>query len=411
MNYFRYKVMEPTGKVSSGIVKLPYKDVLSAISYLEREDNTAIYVKKLSPIASFFFRLFTLRVRKRVTRTFQAEFLRNVSLMLSAGMTLTTALEEAAASSDKPGFETDIKDMIVNIQGGASFSAAAEKYPYIFPKTVSYLIRLGEETGKLERMLMDASEHLRRIDHIVSDTKQALLYPVFVLVSMGAGLLFWLYYVVPKIIGLFKEMDVSLPRITDFVLKVSAFVQANFLNMILGITVAIVSIVLGYKGNQKFRKRIDAILLKLPVCGTIIAASTMAFITEYFSLLLNVGIDILQSLQLLKDTIKNEVYRDKLGVVRSGLTRGEGIAEAFREAVVFPPFVVRMIHVGEQSGTLPEQLSRIAEDYRNRLSLIVATIGKSIEPVVLVVAGTMFAIIIIALFLPIYDLVTKVSGR
>ncbi|MBW2602190.1 MAG: type II secretion system F family protein [Deltaproteobacteria bacterium] len=411
MNYFRYKLIEPTGEIASGISRLSYKDELSALSYFERGGNMVIYVKKLNPAVSLFFRLATLRLRKKVTRSSQAEFLSNISLMLRSGVTLTRALEEGVSGSGQPGFEVDIKDMISNIQGGKSFAEAAAKYPYIFPKTVLHLIRLGEETGKLDRMLMDASEHLKRVQRIVSDTKQALLYPTFVFIAMGAGLLFWFYYVVPKIVGLFKEMDVSLPPLTVFLLRLSDFVQDHFLTMILGLAVAILVAFVAYRGNHGIRKAVDALLLKLPISGTIISASVMAFISEYLNLLLNVGIDILKSMNILKESIENEVYREKLAEVSEGLTRGDGIAESFRRSVIFPPFVVRMINVGEQSGTLPEQLSYIAEDCRNKLSVIVATIGKMIEPIVLIVAGAMFAIIIIGLFLPIYDLVSTVGAR
>jgi type II secretory pathway component PulF len=411
MNYFRYKLMESSGEIASGVIRLPYEDVMSAISYLEKSDRTTLYVKKLSPFFSFLFRLASLRLKKKITRPFQAEFFSNVALMLRSGVTVTTALGEAANSSAGPDFESDIKDMISNIQGGASFSEAAEKYPHIFPKTVVYLIRIGEETGKLERMLMDAAEHLKRMQGIISDTKQALLYPSFVFLALGAGLLFWLYFVVPKIVGLFKEMDVALPPLTVFILKVSAFVQGHILGMILGLAGLILTFRLAYKGNRRIRKATHALLLKLPLSGTIVSASALAFITEYFSLLLNVGIDILQSMNILKDSIKNEVYREKLIAVREELATGKGVSESFRRATIFPSFVVRMINVGEQSGTLPEQLSHIAENYRNKLAIIVATIGKTIEPVVLVVAGAMFAVIIGGLFLPVYDLVSQVSGR
>ena len=411
MNYFKYKLMEPTGQIASGISRLPYDDEISALSYLERGDNMAIYVKKMTPVASFFLQLVSLSLRKKVKRSSQAEFLSNVSMMLRSGITLTRALEEGATGSDRPGFEVDIRDVILNIEGGKSFSEAVEKYPHIFPKTVFHLIRLGEETGKLDRMLMDASEHLKRVEKIFSDTKQALLYPAFVFFAIGAGLLFWFYYVVPKIVGLFKEMDVSLPSLTVFLLRLSDFVQDHVFTMILGLAATVLVVFAAYKGNHGIRKAVDALLLKLPVSGTIISASVMAFITEYLNLLLNAGIDILKSMNILKKSIKNEVYRDKLAEVSEGLTRGDGIAESFRRSVIFPTFVVRMIRVGEQSGTLPEQLSYIAEDYRNKLSAIVATIGKMIEPVMLLIAGAMFAIIIVGLFLPIYDLVSKVSAR
>jgi len=216
---------------------------------------------------------------------------------------------------------------------------------------------------------------------------------------------------VPKIVGLFKEMDVALPPLTVFILRLSAFVQGHIVSMILGLAALILTFRLAYKGNRRIRKATDALLLQLPLSGTIVSASAMAFITEYFSLLLNVGIDILQSMNILKDSIKNEVYREKLAEVREELATGKGVSESFRRAPIFPSFVVRMMNVGEQSGTLPEQLSHIAENYRNKLAIIVATIGKTIEPVVLVVAGAMFAVIIGGLFLPVYDLVSQVSGR
>jgi len=411
MNYFRYKLIEPSGNLSSGIAKFPYREVISAVSHLERDGSTTVYVKKLGKISSFVLELGTLRLRKKLPRAFQSEFLNNLSIMLRSGMTLNTALEEAAGTTCRPDFEADMRDMIMNIQGGASFSEAAERYPYIFPRTVLHLIRLGEETGKLDRTLMDASEHMKRIQSIASDTKQALLYPGFVFVAMGGGFLFWFYYVVPKIVTLFKEMDVRLPALTVFLLQVSDFVQANILVIILGIAFCVFFIIFAYKGNRQFRRGTDALLLNLPVFRSISSASALAFISEYLSLLINVGIDIMRSMDILQDAVRNEVYRDKVKQVKSGLTRGEGIADSFRKVSIFPNFVVRMINIGEQSGTLPEQLSYVADDYRNRLSILVATIGKMIEPVVLVVAGAMFAIIIGGLFLPIYDLVSKVSGR
>lgn len=411
MNYFRYKLLQPSGGIRAGVVRLPYNDLLSAITYLERDNSTPIYVKRLGPLGALFYQLPALRMRRKITRLFQAEFLRNVSLMLRSGITVTTALQEAAGSSGKAGLETDIEDIVTDIRGGSTLSEAAEKHGHIFPQTVVRLIRLGENTGKLDEMLLEASGHLKRIQEIINDTRQALLYPCFVFASMGAGLLFWFYYVVPKIIGLFIEMDVTLPALTVFLVNVSTFVQNHFIGMMLWPVAAVFVGVFGYKNNRKTRKAIDTVLLKLPVAGTIISASTMASITEHFSLLLNAGIDLPQSIDMLKYSIGNEVYRGKLAEVRAFLDTGEGVAASFRRAAIFPPFVVRMINVGELSGSLPQQLSHIAEDYRDRLSVIVGTIGKMIEPVVLVVAGIMFAIIVGGLFLPVYDLVNTMGGR
>jgi type II secretory pathway component PulF len=408
MNYFKYKLISSTGELLSGIVKLPYRDVISAISHLERDGGITIHVKKLNRILG---KLISFRFRKKLSRSSQAEVLSNISLMLRSGVPLTTALEETAISSEVPEVAGNFNDMIISIQGGATFSEAADKYRHIFPKTVIYLIRIGEESGKLSEMLKDASDHLKRIQNIVSDTKQALLYPTFVFFAMSAGFLFWFYYVVPKILTLFKEMNVSLPPITIYVMNTSYFIQDYFVYILSGMVLTVFFIVIARKHSRRFRKIIDALLLKIPLLGTVISSSVLAFITEYFSLLINIGMDILQSVAILKDSIKNEVYREKLGEVRESLTRGEGIADSFKGAVIFPVFVTRMLSIGEMSGTLSEQLAYIAEEYKNKLNIIVATIGKTLEPVVLVVAGTMFAIIIGALLLPIYDLVSQLSVR
>ncbi len=409
MAFFRYKLLEPTGKVKSGLVSLPYKDTLSVISHLERGDRTTIYVKQVGPLLSFLLE-FRGQFKGGLPRAFQAEFFNNLSVMLKAGMTLTTALEEAGATSGKPDFEKDIANIISNIQGGVSFSEAAGRYSHIFPKMVVYLIKIGEETGRLDEMLLKASEHLRRMQQIVSDTKQALLYPSFVVVTLGCAMFFWFYYVVPKILGLFKEMNVTLPPLTIFLLATSTFLQKNIIGLVAGTAITIFTLVLSYKNNQKVRRRIDLIFLKIPVVGTIISTSNVAFISEYLALLLNAGIDIMQSLTVLKGSIKNEVYSEKIGEVKASLANGESIADSFRGGKIFPLFVIRMINIGEMSCSLSDQLVYISDNYRDKLAIIVSTIGKTIEPIVLVVAGVMFAIIIAGLFLPIYDLISKVGG-
>ncbi len=410
MNLFKYKLMQPSGEIESSIVNLPFDDVMSAVSYLERGGNITISVKKLGPVTAFLFKLVRTGGRKKVSRDFLAEFLSNISMMLRSGIPIVTALEESAINSARPDFETDIKDMILTLQGGSSFSEAVEANSHIFPKTVLHLIRIGEASGTLDLRLKDASDHLKRIQAIISDTKQALLYPSFVFLAMGAGLIFWLYYVVPKIVTLFDEMDVHLPALTIFIIRTSEIVQNNILVIAAAVVLSFFSITALYKKNRLFKKGSDYILLKTPVAGTLLTASNLAFITEYFALLMNAGIDILQSMQIMQESAQNEIYREKLKEVKESLIRSESIAASFASAEIFPRFVCRMINIGEVSGTLTDQLQYIAADYRGRLAALVATLGKMIEPIVLIVAGAMFAIIIGGLFLPIYDLIGNLGG-
>lgn len=410
MNYYRYKLIEPTGQLSSGIVKLPYQDIMSAITHLERDGSITILVRHLGPLGTFLFKLAGLRLRNKVKRPVMAEMLSNISVMLRSGLTLVTALKEAADSAEIPEVQGDIDDMILSIQGGVSFSDAAANYPYIFPSAVRQLIRMGEETGQLDRMLKDAAEHLKRVHQIISDTKQALLYPAIVFLVMGGGLVFWFYFVVPKIVNLFTEMDVVLPPITIFLIAVSDFVRHHLAVVMLSAGAVYALIHAGRSNNQRFRRLTDTLVLRLPLARTLVSASNLAFITEYFSMLLNAGIDILQAFQIIIDSVGNEFYKEKLTVVRKGISNGDGIADCFKNANFFPSFVVRMIGVGEMSGSLTQQLDYVAQEYRQRLSSLVATLGKLLEPLVLIVAGVFFAVIIIALLLPIYDLVSRISG-
>lgn len=411
MNYYRYKIMAPSGKVSSGLIRLPYDNEFSVITHLERSNNTVIHVSRLNWLFALVLPLFSGGVKKKIPRSFIADSLANLSVMLRAGLTINAALHETTEGSNYPAFNQAIETVLMDIEMGSSFSEAAAKHPHAFPRTAIQLIRIGEESGKLEKMLKDAAEHLKRLDQIISDTRQALIYPAFVFVALGFGMGFWFYYVVPKILELFLEMEVKLPPLTLFILSVSTFFQENIWVIAAVATGLTVSLITGVKKNTKIQKGLEQVLLQLPIARTIMTASNLAFITEYFSILLNAGMDIRRSLAILVGALGNEVYKEKLGKVSEVMGLGGGVADSFQAAAIFPSFVVRMISVGEQSGTLPEQLEYIAADYRNKLNVIVSTIGKMIEPLVLIVAGAMFAVIIAGLFLPIYDLVSQVSGR
>ena len=410
MKLFRYKLMRPNGQVITNVANLPFEDLLSVTSYLERDGNIPIWVKKVGPVTTLVIKIFKLGHRKKLTRAFIAEFLGNVAMMIRAGIPIVTALEESAVNANRPDFESDINDLILNLQGGATFSAAAQSHSHIFPKSAMPLIRIGETSGTLDERLKDASEHLKRIDSIIRDTKQALLYPAFVFAAMFFGLIFWLYYVVPKIIALFDEMDVTLPALTVFIIKTSEFVQANVFELVGGVVLTFFIVTTLYKKSLPVKRFLDYLTLKLPVVGTLTSASTLAFISEYFAMLINAGIDILQVMKIMEESVGNEIYREKLKEVQESLTRSETIADSFTNAIIFPRFVCRMIKIGETSGTLSDQLEYIAEEYRTKLATLVATLGKMIEPIVLIVAGAMFAIIIGGLFLPIYDLVGNISS-
>lgn len=212
MNYYRYKMIHASGQVGTGTARLPFADPGSAASHLERDGSVVLYVKEMGRLSAALAGLRTYGFSKKMARTEQAELLNNMALMLRAGMPLNECLEEIAEGVENQGISNDLYNIMIDIQRGTSFSEAVTTCPHIFPKTVADLIRIGEETGQLDKMMQDASEHLKHLQAIVSGTKQALMYPSFVILALSGGLLFWLYSVPPKLSPCFKTWMSSFPH-------------------------------------------------------------------------------------------------------------------------------------------------------------------------------------------------------
>ena len=250
-----------------------------------------------------------------------------------------------------------------------------------------------------------------RLEQISTDTKKSLIYPAFVFTGILGATAFWVYYVIPGVADLFRNMNVELPQITLFVLSAVEFLEQNLFSMVIMLVSTILIIVLCVKYVPWVRRRFHHLLTVMPITGKIVRASNLAFIAEYFSLFSSAGVDILKSLQTLQHSISNEFYREKITAIREGLIRGNTLTQEFGRSGVFPSFVVRMINVGELSGNLAEQLQYVAADYRRRLNDIVERIAEITKPVAILIIGAFFVFIIVALFLPIYHLVGQIGAR
>ncbi|MBF0609977.1 MAG: type II secretion system F family protein [Magnetococcales bacterium] len=410
MGYFRYKQIDAKGKVQGGLIQLPFTNPASAITYLEGQGGTVIYAYPLNPQLGTILSTLQEFTSERVTRDQLAEGLNNLAVMLKAGMPLLTALRDSLAKHDNPTLARVGRELVQRIENGSSLSEAFSQYPTLFPETLIYLTRLGEESGALDRTIRDAANHEKRSSRIMQEARSALIYPAFMLTAILAAAVFWLVYVIPQISAIFVQMKMKLPAFTLFVMSVATTIQNWLFPIVIALALSIFALVISLRESPQVRWVIHSLLLKLPVVGVIVSTANIAFIAEYFALMLNAGVDVLRSLDILSQSLTNEVYRQKLASVRSHLIQGTGLHHAFAQADIFPPFVVRMVGVGEQSGSLAEQLSYVADDFRIRLEQLVTTISKSIEPIALTIGGLLFALLAAALFMPIYSLLSNLSG-
>lgn len=412
MSYFRYKVLRSDDRVMSGVILLPVYSVPEAKEYFERRGGTVVAVTQVGPVSGWLLAQAEKRLGRKIKRDDLVEFLNNLSIMLRSGIPILTALGESISVAENGALIRTVENIQLAIEAGLNFSDAVEQHRQVFPETVRYLIRIGEETGNLDRTLRDASAHLKRLQQIKADTSRSLIYPLFVFaVTLGAAI-FWVFYVIPGIRDMFRQMQLALPALTIWLLNATTFLREYAAGIGAGIIVVIAVVVAAVRNSQKARYAYHKILLQLPIIGRITQASGLAFIAEYFSLFASSGVDILRSLQTLEGTVGNEVYREKIAGIREGLERGNSLSAEFRQARVFPSFVVRMVNVGEQSGTLSEQLQYIAEEYSRRLRNLVENISEIVKPVAILLVGGFFILIVVGLFLPVYQLIGQVGiGR
>jgi len=411
MRCFYYRILLENGCTRRGLFKLAIVQTSSAQVYLEQ--RWMAVVLSLTPLPRWFNPLFDayhMVMRRNVSHADLTDFFRNLAVMLGGGVPIMEAMEELTADNLETPITALAYDLQEHLRSGVSLSDSLEEHVDVVPETVRNLVRIGETSGTLDITLAHAADHLGRVVRITQDSKRALIYPAFVFAAILGATMFWIYYVVPNISDLFRQMRVDLPWLTVSVVAFAAYVHEHFLLFISIPVVVFGGSALLVRHNQYARFIMHKLVYHAPVARVLVRSSSLAFITEYLSLLLAAGVDVAQSLDVLQRSISNEVYRRKMSEVRNGVMRGNSLSEAMRTAGVFPGFMLRMIGVGEQTGTLDHQLSYLAEEYRHRFEHVVASIGEIIQPVVMLVAGGLFILMVSALFLPIYQLIGQVGA-
>ncbi len=411
MRCFYFQRLLPNGQLKTGITKLAFLNELSAKIYMEKRWQSVIVKLVMLPgWFSIFYDWFVNIVHRPIQRYELADFFRNLAVMQGSGIPILEAMDEMSSEDSSLQTRHLAADILESLRSGATLSDSLERQADLIPETVRHLTQIGEVSGTLDRTLLDASEHLQRINKIVGDSKRAMIYPAFVFLSIFGTGLFWIGYVVPAISSLFKQMRVKLPPLTQWVLKMSNIAGSHFAWFVALLIALILGAVILVRRNAKVRYKVQELALALPVSRILVSSSALAFITEYLSLLISSGLNVVESLEVLRKATRNEVYKKAIGRIREGVMRGNSLSAGMRESRRFPGFVTRMVSVGEQAGSLDQQLKYLANEYRQRFDRVVGSIGEIIKPVVMLIAGALFIFMVVALFLPIYQLIGQVSA-
>ncbi|MEK7885717.1 type II secretion system F family protein [Burkholderia contaminans] len=411
MSYFYYRILFDDGMTVTAMTDVPVDDYFEARTWLEaRYKGIVVKLRHIPHWAASIYLLAGNIFRPGINRKDIAGFLRDLALMTSAGIpileSISACLDDTEMSRNRSMYAR-IQEVRHDLEAGVSVTEAFNRQAVIFPDTVRSLIAIGDETGSMDKRLLEAADHLERIIGMRSSARQALIYPGFVFSAIFGAAAFWIYYVIPNLSGLFKQMNVKLPKLTISVLAFADWCVKNGVLILGGVAAGVLLLLSAWKFSIRFRRLVYICLHKLPISKTILRSSGLAFFAEYLSILVGAGLDIVRSFSILQRTITDEYYKVRIAEIRYLVERGERISSAMRRVGGFPSMIVRMIAVGENSGSLDRQLQHLAKEYRLRLDRIIGSLSEVIKPLIIVVAGAFFVVIIMALLLPIYDLVKQ----
>ncbi|NJD91367.1 MAG: type II secretion system F family protein [Geobacter sp.] len=404
MKFYSYTAVTAEGKAISGALEA--MDEATVEDILAQRGLYPVRINSGSALWGNFTRFLPGRSVKRIE---VIEFAQNLSVMLRAGISIMSALSDITETTSNPAFKEILHDVRQSVERGDRFTDAVERYGSVFPGIFISLVRVGEETGQFETSLAEIAEHLKKVDEVSAAIKQAMIYPVFAITTTFGALMFWLIYVLPKVMVTFKGLGGKVPLLTRSLMAASDFSRKYwFLYLLIPAAAGILFQLL--KRKELFCYQLDRIKLQLPVVKDLLYYKIIALFAEQMHIQIRSGLTIDKSLSMVAEVIGNEYYRQSLLRVKETVILGGFVSETLKTEKIYPPLLVRMISVGETSGTLETQLAFLADHYFKKLDNLSANLGKIVEPVAIIMVGLIFAVVILGLILPIYGLVSQVGG-
>jgi type IV pilus assembly protein PilC len=424
---YNYVALDSRGQESAGLVEAPspneaigrlrHAGYFPTNVYEEGKGGRDGHRKRATPAIP---RVAKSRSRKNIvlfqrksvkTRTLMI-FTRQLATLIDAGLPLLRSLNVLAKQERDGVLKNTINTLADSVQGGSTFSEGLEQHPVIFNKLYVNMVKAGELGGVLELVLGRLAEFQEKAQKIKNKVIGAMVYPVIVLLLATGIMAFLLVFIVPKFQNIFHEMlgDKPLPAITQFVIDFSNFVK-NHGFILIGIIVFVIAAYKFVARTSAGRHLIDRIKLRMPLFGNLIRKSTVSRFSRTLGTLVTSGVPILQALNITRETAGNTVIADAITRVHDSVKEGESIVQPLEASAAFPPMVISMIDVGEETGQLPEMLLKIAEVYDDEVDNAVAGLTSMLEPIMIVVLALVVGTIVIALFTPLISIISGLQAQ
>jgi len=400
---FAYKVKDKSGQVTSGT--LEGDSVTTIVTKLRQKGLTVLNVSAKSSSQSMNI---NIGPKKKVKIKEITVFSRQFATMINSGLSLTKALHILAEQTENSTFKEVISQVQKDVEAGQTLSEALAKHPRVFSNLFINMVKAGETGGVLDDVLLRVADHYEKDIAIKSKIKSAMTYPIAMFIMSMLIVFAMITFVVPVFIKMFAQLGGDLPLPTKMLVFSSDAIH-HFWYILIAFAVGARFALRAYKNSNSGRLQLDKIKLKLPVFGQLFTKLAIARFTRTFGTLISSGVPILQAMDIVADTANNQVISGTIKNARSSIKEGETIAQPLEKSPVFPPMVVQMIAVGEETGALDSMLVKIADFYDEEVGNLVESLTSLIEPLMIVFMGIVVGGIIISLYLPMFSMINLIK--
>lgn len=403
---FRYKAIDPTGKLVKGTFTGSSKLDVNAFLVNEGYD---VYSIKTSSFINFVYGQSSFGAQKMSNKDL-IFWLTQLYTYVKSGIPLTDAVKILSNQMGKKGNRKKVFEKIIyELTMGSSFSDALEKQGNVFPSLLINMLKASEATGELEETLKDMADYYREIETTRKQMISAMTYPAIITIFALGVITFILMYVIPQFTKVYEQADITINGFTKSIIDFSNFLKSNISFILLITAVIFLVIFLSYKNIKFFRKNIQILLMHLPVIGKVIIYNEMTIFTKTFASLLKNNVFITESIELLSKVTNNEVYKEIMYNTITNIAKGEKISESFKDHWAIPDVAYYMIVTGESTGELAAMMDNVSTYYQEQHRAIVANLKAFIEPIMITSLAVVVGAIILAVIIPMFDLYGSIS--
>ena len=347
-----------------------------------------------------------LRMHAGVKTEDQVLLCQQLATLVDAGIPLLKSLEVVCSQVESKALLIALEEIHRDVEAGRTFRDGLSKHPAIFSRLWLNLVETGEASGHLAQSLNQLARHFEGAEHLQNEVKTALTYPMFLLVAGIGVLCLFVYWLIPRFTGMFKSMGVELPLLTQIVIGVSDGARQYFL-LILGSVVLAVFLLRRYLRTESGQWMRDRLLLRLPLFSALFTNVQLTEFSRGLSTLLESGVPLLSSLEILEKSMTNRVYGQAVGSIKDYVKEGKTMAEPMEQSGMFPPMAVQMVQVGEEVGELGKMIARVARYYEERINIFIARMSRLFEPIAIIVMAVFVLVIVLSIYLPIFKMASS----